>query len=91
MVPAGFGWGDFESATADASWCSFPRAKPAIRERRLYLEHLNPHSRVIDFGPVRTDGSVLIEREGSQWSMRTYPRDRAFTLLLDASRFGQPS
>ena len=54
------------------------------------MEHVNQQGKIIDFGPVRTDGSVLIERESSEWVARTYPRDRAFTLLLAASRFGQP-
>ena len=61
------------------------------RRNALYAEHLNQQGKTIDFGPVRTDGSVLLERDGSQWGARTFPRDRAFTLLLDARRFGQPT
>ena len=61
------------------------------RRHALYAEHLNQHGKTVDFGLVRTDGSVLLERDGSQWIARTFPRDRAFTLLLDASRFGQPA
>ena len=55
------------------------------------MEHVNERGKMIDFGPVRTDGSVLIEREGSEWVARTFPRDRPFTLLLAASRFGRPA
>ncbi len=61
------------------------------RRNALYAEHLNQQGKTIDFGLVRTDGSVLLERDGSQWRARTFPRDRAFTLLLDARRFGQPT
>jgi hypothetical protein len=55
------------------------------------MEHVNQQGKIIDFGPVRTDGSVLIQREGSEWVARTLPRDRPFTLLLAASRFGLPA
>jgi hypothetical protein len=68
-----------------------PEHETENRRASLYLEHVNLQGQIIDFGPVRTDGSVLIEREGSQWVARTFPRDRAFTLLLDASRFGSPT
>ena len=68
-----------------------PESKTGDQRTALYLEHVNLQSKIIDFGPVRTDGSVVIEREGSQWVARTFPRDRAFTLLLDSSRFGRPA
>ncbi|MGD0040200.1 MAG: hypothetical protein ABSE84_07275 [Isosphaeraceae bacterium] len=68
-----------------------PEHETGDRRTALYLEHVNQQGKIIDFGPVRTDGSVLIEREGSQWVARTFPRDRAFTLFLDASRFGRPA
>ena len=68
-----------------------PAQKTEDQRAALYREHVNQQGKVIDFGPVRTDGSVLIEREGSQWVAHTFPRDRAFTLLLDASRFGRPT
>ncbi len=68
-----------------------PERATEDRQTALYLEHVNQQGKIIDFGPVQTDGSVLIEREGSQWVARTFPRDRAFTLLLDPSRFGRPT
>ena len=68
----------------------FPESKSVDRRSAIYLEHLNQEGKIIDFGPVRTDGSALILRDGSRWVARTFPRDRAFTLLLDASRFGRP-
>jgi hypothetical protein len=45
----------------------------------------------LDFGSIRTDGSVLVRREGSDWVLRPFPDDRPFTVELDASRFGAPA
>jgi hypothetical protein len=71
---------------------SFVPERESIDSRKaLYLENVNRDGTVIDFGSVRTDGSVLCEREGSEWVARTFPRDRAFALLLSSIRFGQPS
>jgi Family of unknown function (DUF5696) len=67
-----------------------PERDRGARHAALYQEHLNPQGSIIDFGPLRTNGSMLIEREGAQWVARTFPRDRAFTVLLSPSRFGQP-
>ena len=91
MAPAASDWERCGSVMAAASSRSSPSMNRAIGAAAIYLEHLNLQGKLIDFGPVRTDGSVLIEREGSQWVARTFPRDRAFTLLLHASRFGRPT
>lgn len=56
----------------------------------IYGRNVNNPAAVIDFGPVRTDGSVLIRRTESGWVLQTLPRERAFTLLLDGARFGVP-
>ena len=45
----------------------FPESKSVDRRSAIYLEHLNQEGKIIDFGPVRTDGSALILRDGSQW------------------------
>jgi hypothetical protein len=68
-----------------------PERESSDPREALYLQNVNPEGTVIDFGSVRTDGSVLCEREGSEWVVRPFPRERAFTLLLSSSRFGQPS
>ena len=47
-----------------------PEHETGDRRTALYLERVNQQGKIIDFGPVRTDGSVLIEREGSQWVAR---------------------
>ena len=45
----------------------------------------------LDFGSIRTDGSVLVRREGDDWVLRPFPDDRPFAVELDASRFGAPA
>jgi len=56
-----------------------------------YREHLNVTGAVVDFGPVRTDGSVAIERDGAEWVLRTFPRDVPFLVELSSRRFPPPS
>jgi hypothetical protein len=53
-------------------------------------ERVNVSGKVIDFGSVRTNGSVFIERQGPDWVLTPLPRDRAFTIQLKASKFGCP-
>jgi len=43
---------------------------------------------VIDFGSVRTDGSVSIHRDGAEWVLQTWPRERNFVVELSGARFG---
>jgi hypothetical protein len=57
----------------------------------LYRRNVNTTAQVVDFGSVRTDGSVLIRSSGVEWVLQTLPRDRAFTVLLDGQRFGMPT
>ncbi len=57
----------------------------------IYQEHLNQQGKIVDFGAIQTDGSVVIDREGSDWVARTFPRDRSFTVLLESSQFGIPT
>ena len=45
----------------------------------------------MDFGDARTDGSVLLHREGNVWLLKTWPRPRNFTLELSRARFDQPA
>lgn len=51
---------------------------------------VNHDNRVLDFGTVRTNGSVFLRRAGGQWTLRPFPRDRPFTVSLSAARFGHP-
>ena len=55
-----------------------------------YDPHLNHANVVVDFDALRTDGSVLLHREGNLWRLKTWPRDRNFTVELSRSRFAQP-
>jgi hypothetical protein len=45
----------------------------------------------VDFGSLRTDGSVSMHREGNLWRLKTWPRNRNFTVELSPSRFAQPA
>jgi hypothetical protein len=56
-----------------------------------YLAHLNDAGKTIDFGDVRTDGSAWLHRDGGEWVLKTWPRDRNFTLELTSARFGTPA
>jgi len=51
---------------------------------------INQGGRMLDFGAVRTDGSAFLRREGPDWTLRPFPRDRPFTLELSDARFGHP-
>ena len=55
---------------------------PAFDPAAWYGQHLNNSNRVVDFGDARTDGSALLRREGDGWVLKTWPRERSFTLEL---------
>jgi len=52
--------------------------------------HVNLTDKLIDFGTLRTNGSVSLIRDGDDWVLRTLPRDRAFILELNGKRFAMP-
>ena len=52
---------------------------------------VNHDNRVLDFGAIRTNGSVFVRREGADWVLRPFPRDRFFTVELSNARFGHPA
>ncbi|MEJ5251540.1 MAG: hypothetical protein HPY54_09890 [Chthonomonadetes bacterium] len=56
----------------------------------LYTTHLNTEGKVIDFGSVRTNGSVFIRRRGQGWELIAMPRDDDFVIELNTSRFPVP-
>ncbi len=55
------------------------------------LANLNRENKVVDFGPVKTDGGVSLRKVGGEWVGHVVPRDRAFSLQLDTARFGKPA
>ena len=70
---------------------SFEKEPPsADDEETIYLHRLNLEGKILDFGDVRTDGSVLVRREGGEWVLRAMPRARDFWVELSAARFGRP-
>jgi hypothetical protein len=64
-----------------------PTYDPAL----WYGQHLNASNSVVDFGVARTDGSVWLQREGNVWRLKTWPRDRNFTLEFLQQRFAPPA
>ncbi len=67
-----------------------PETGAGVDPSPWYHQHLNETGAVIDFGAVRTDGSIWLRREANQWVLKTWPRDRNFTLELSARRFEPP-
>jgi hypothetical protein len=56
-----------------------------------YTRNVNAEGKIVDFGAVRTNGSVLVRREGGQWVLRAMPRDGKFAVELSRERFGAPA
>jgi hypothetical protein len=77
------------SVRDDGKTLTFTPQPPAADPR--FLAHLNPGAPLVDFGPVRTDGSLELRRVGTEWVLQTYPRDRAFTVQLSVRRFPPPA
>ncbi len=63
----------------------------AAEEPRIADPRLNSSGRLIDFGPLQTDGMVSIKRSGPGWLLRTYPASRNVIVNLDMSVFPPPS
>jgi len=68
-------------------------AEPAVAEEKdnIYQHRLNLNGKVLDFGDVRTGGSVLVRRENGEWVMRAMPRAGDFLIELSGERFGHPA
>ena len=56
----------------------------------LYNKNLNLAHKVVDFGDVHTNGSVMIRRNGAFWELQTLPEDKEFIVELKSSRFTLP-
>lgn len=64
---------------------------PAFDPTAWYGRHVNNSNLVVDFGSAKTDGSIFVQRNGNSWSLRTWPRERDFTLVLRSNRFAMPA
>jgi hypothetical protein len=64
---------------------------PAFDPSAWYGQHLNNSNTVVDFGDARTDGSIWLHREANAWLLKTWPRQRNFTLEFSRARFDQPA
>jgi hypothetical protein len=68
-----------------------PETRTGDERLKLYSANVNTAGKVLDFGAVRTNGSVKIRRQGADWVLQTVPRERAFTLELSSAKFGRPA
>ena len=57
----------------------------------IYQHRLNLAGKVLDFGDVRTDGSLLVRREAGEWVLRALPLVGDFFIELSVARFGRPA
>lgn len=57
----------------------------------LYSANLNATGKVVDFGAVRTNGSVLLRRRGQGWELIAFPREADFVVDLNIARFPMPA
>lgn len=70
---------------------TFTQEKSSGSERiALYNRNLNSRHKVVDFGSIRTNGSVMIRRSGDFWELQTLPVDKDFIVELNSSRFALP-
>lgn len=51
---------------------------------------VNKLTGAVNFGPIRTDGSALVRREGDDWVVRTWPREADRIVELSVARFPMP-
>lgn len=52
---------------------------------------INAANKAIDFGDIRTSGSVWIHRDGPDWVLRPFPENAKFTVDLSTRRFPMPA
>jgi hypothetical protein len=75
-------------------WKEGPRFDGLNIERGSETEwvekNLNASGAVVDFGVIKTDGCVLLRKEGSDYVLTAFPRTADFTLLMNASAFRAP-
>ena len=57
----------------------------------LYSHNLNTLAKTVDFGTLRTNGSVLIRRYADEWSLIAMPRNEPFDIELNEAAFGSPA
>jgi hypothetical protein len=68
-----------------------PERRSGSEQRALYQQRLNRNSIVVDFGAVRTNGSLFLLRQGEEWILQTLPREKAFVAQFHVKRFPPPA
>ncbi len=67
------------------------RAPDTSAQEARYRAHLNTAREIIDFGTVRTNGSISLRREGNEWVLHAFPRDASSVVELSSRRFPPPA
>lgn len=70
---------------------TFVPDKPVPNAGDIFEQRLNTSGKVLDFGDIRTNGSVLVRREKGEWVLRALPRVGDFKVELSGVRFGHPA
>ena len=65
--------GDLVVANAGASLRFEPVVEPAPARADWYTRNLNAEEKEVDFGFVRTSGSVRLDRVGEEWRRTDFP------------------
>jgi len=71
------------SFTAEQGWEEQRQAA-----EQAYLEHMNPEGKMLDFGNLRTNGTVLVRKRQDGVEIIPLVREAAFTLELPAKDWG---
>ncbi len=86
--------GIFVNARRLEDWREAKRFGGYGEERGTELDwqakNLNDGIDPIDFGEIKTDGSVRLRKEDSTWVLTAFPRTSEFTVLLKTSVFKAP-
>lgn len=64
--------------------------EPADANRAARNERINLAGRIVDFGPVATNGAFRLRETGDGWEMTPLPDSRPFVAGLDPAKLGAP-
>ena len=65
---------------------SFTAPAPQVNDPRL-----NTAGTVVNFGTLQTDGMISLTQKNKQWVLRSFPRYRNVTVLLNSDNFTMPT
>ncbi|RYX80804.1 hypothetical protein EON83_27005 [bacterium] len=82
--------GTIRVANAGQQITFIPPKDESQQREKLYAASLNTANKVVDFGTIRTNGSVMVRRDGPDWVLQTMPPAQEAIVELDSTRFGFP-